>query len=221
MAWWPQPSSGDRRREGDTSGPSKVTFEFGDPKRHPFDQMPPAAWVTLRVTSICRMGWDHGAPPGTHQDRSMPMRSNPTLESPEPLLSVEEAAVLLGETRSTISGPSRPATSAPHLQDRSEVPHSPPVRRTLAADSAHPAGGIPCDRTHPAWVAGSARSRGSSCSGTPFWTTSSPHERPLVGLPREPNPCSGGPSSRSTNRACSASVPGDHWVQDRGVEMTQ
>ena len=30
------------------------------------------------------------------------MRSNPNLKSPKPLLSVEEAAVLLGETRSTL-----------------------------------------------------------------------------------------------------------------------
>lgn len=30
------------------------------------------------------------------------MRSNPTLKSPKPLLSVEEAALLLGETRSTL-----------------------------------------------------------------------------------------------------------------------
>ena len=30
------------------------------------------------------------------------MSSNPTLKSPKPLLSVEEAAVLLGETRSTL-----------------------------------------------------------------------------------------------------------------------
>ena len=30
------------------------------------------------------------------------MRSNPTSKSPKPLLSVEEAAVLLGETRSTL-----------------------------------------------------------------------------------------------------------------------
>jgi excisionase family DNA binding protein len=30
------------------------------------------------------------------------MRSNPTSKSPKPLLSVEEAAILLGETRSTV-----------------------------------------------------------------------------------------------------------------------
>ena len=30
------------------------------------------------------------------------MRNNPTSKSPKPLLSVEEAAVLLGETRSTL-----------------------------------------------------------------------------------------------------------------------
>ena len=32
----------------------------------------------------------------------MPMRNNPTSMSPKPLLSVAEAAVLLGETRSTL-----------------------------------------------------------------------------------------------------------------------
>src|SRR5664280_2860168 len=58
--------------------------------------------VTLEVTSVRRMHWDHGAPPGTDQDRRMPMRHNPTSKSPKPLLSVEEAAVLLGETRSTL-----------------------------------------------------------------------------------------------------------------------
>ena len=30
------------------------------------------------------------------------MRNNPTLKSPKPLLSVEEAAILMGETRSTL-----------------------------------------------------------------------------------------------------------------------
>jgi excisionase family DNA binding protein len=30
------------------------------------------------------------------------MRNNPTSKSPKPLLSVEEAAILLGETRSTL-----------------------------------------------------------------------------------------------------------------------
>jgi excisionase family DNA binding protein len=45
------------------------------------------------------MGCDHGAPPGTDHDRRITIRNNPTSK---PLLSVEEAAVLLGETRSTL-----------------------------------------------------------------------------------------------------------------------
>ena len=58
--------------------------------------------MTLEVTSIRRMGWDHGAPPGTDHDRSITMRNNPTSKSPKPLLSVEEADDLLGENRSTL-----------------------------------------------------------------------------------------------------------------------
>jgi excisionase family DNA binding protein len=58
--------------------------------------------VTLEVTSIRRMGCDHGAPPGTDHDRRITMRNNPTSKSPKPLLSVEETALLLGETRSTL-----------------------------------------------------------------------------------------------------------------------
>jgi excisionase family DNA binding protein len=59
--------------------------------------------VTFGVTPIGRMDCDHGKPPGTNQDRSLPMSKNPTSKSPKkPLLSVEEAAILLGETRSTL-----------------------------------------------------------------------------------------------------------------------
>jgi excisionase family DNA binding protein len=58
--------------------------------------------VTLEVTSFPRMGCDHGAPPGTDHDRRITMRNSPASKPPKPLLSVEEAAVLLGETRSTL-----------------------------------------------------------------------------------------------------------------------
>ena len=58
--------------------------------------------VTLGVTPTRRMGCDHGKPPGTNQNRSLLVHKNPTSKSPKPLLSVEETAILLGETRSTL-----------------------------------------------------------------------------------------------------------------------
>ncbi len=56
----------------------------------------------MRVMSIRRMDCDHGIPPGTEHDRRLSMRTSPTIKTPKPLLSVEEAANLLGETRSTL-----------------------------------------------------------------------------------------------------------------------
>ena len=71
------------------------------------------------------------------------MRNNPTSKSPKPLLSVEEAAILLGETRSTLYRAIKAGDlPSPHLQDRSEDPHPPQICRTPARrTSAHPARG--------------------------------------------------------------------------------
>jgi hypothetical protein len=47
------------------------------------------------------------------------MRNNPTSKSPKPLLSVDEAAILLGETPSTLYRATKGRQlSSPHLQGR-------------------------------------------------------------------------------------------------------
>jgi predicted DNA-binding transcriptional regulator AlpA len=43
------------------------------------------------------------------------MGNNPTSKSPKPLLSVEEAAILLGETRSTLYRAIKAGDFPPHL----------------------------------------------------------------------------------------------------------
>lgn len=58
--------------------------------------------MTLRVTSRRTIDCGHGVPPGTNQDRRTTMRTNSPATTHRPLLSVEETAVLLGETRSTL-----------------------------------------------------------------------------------------------------------------------
>ena len=58
--------------------------------------------MTLEVTSIWRINCDHDARPGTRRDRGIPMGTNPNNKSSRSLLSVEEASVLLGVTRSTL-----------------------------------------------------------------------------------------------------------------------
>jgi len=58
--------------------------------------------VTLRVTSLRIIDRDHGVPPRTNQDRRTTMRNSSSTTTYRRLLSIEETAVLLGETRSTL-----------------------------------------------------------------------------------------------------------------------
>ncbi len=66
------------------------------------DDIPSDREMTLKVTSIWRINCDQDARPGTRRDRGIPMGTNPNNKSPRTLLSVEEASVLLGVTRSTL-----------------------------------------------------------------------------------------------------------------------
>ena len=103
--------------------------------------------MTLRVMSIRRMDCDHGKPPGTEHDRRLSMRTSPPTKAPKPLLSVEEAANLLGETRSTLYRSIKEGSfPLPNFQDWSKDPHSAAFRGETAGRTAGDlARGTPAD----------------------------------------------------------------------------
>lgn len=81
------------------------------------------------------------------------MRSNPTLKAPKPLLSVEEAALLLGETRSTLYRAIK-AGDFPlpifRIGQRIRIPRR-SVERLLAGLPLTPPEESDVDLSHPSW----------------------------------------------------------------------
>lgn len=58
--------------------------------------------MTLGVTRLSKMGPHLDIPSGSMNRRSEHVSRNSSIHRPKPLLSVEETAILLGETRSTV-----------------------------------------------------------------------------------------------------------------------
>lgn len=103
------------------------------------------------------------------------MRNNPTLKTPKPLLSVEEAALLLGETRSTLYR-SIKAGDFPlpifRLGRRIRIPRR-SVERLLAGLPLTPPEESDVDRSHPSsWWGDQPEREGTLAPVTPLDSSS-------------------------------------------------